>query len=341
MAEQPSVSIIVLNWNGFDDTVRCFTSLRALDYPSFRIVLVDNGSEHDEGKRLAEMFPEVHLIANRTNRGFAGGNNDGMRWALESGAAYIVTLNNDCVVEPNWLSALVQGVQSAGADFGSSRIMLDPDRHLVGSDGDVLLADGSALAENRNLPFGGGPIKPIFGACGAASLFSAECLKSTALAGPQYFDEMYFAYYEDADLALRLRAKDFKGVMVPDAVVYHKQSQTAGAYSFFKTFLSEKNRILNMLLNYPAWLIPLGELFFVLRQILLAVHAVFSRTGKGSRYMKHTGPLKALAGILRARVWVLVHLGEAWRNRAARKRSGLMPRRVYRIFYWRIGRMLA
>ena len=153
--KEPSIVIIVLNWNGFSDTTACLESLRRLDYSNVKTVLVDNGSENEEGRRLAERFPEVHLLANAHNRGFAGGNNDGIQWALNRGCDFIVNLNNDCLVEPDWLTELTRAVLHTGADFASSRIMCYPQTELICSDADGILPDGAGFVLRGMQPWNG------------------------------------------------------------------------------------------------------------------------------------------------------------------------------------------
>ncbi len=156
MTQQPSVAIIILNWNGFDDTVECLQSLRKLTYAKYELVLVDNGSANHEGGKIKELYPEIHLIGNESNRGFAGGCNDGINWAMENGFPYIVLLNNDCLVEKDWLQNLVFGLVASHADFASSRIMYYPETDLICSDGDVLLPDGSGVSMNAHRRYRGG-----------------------------------------------------------------------------------------------------------------------------------------------------------------------------------------
>ena len=241
MMQEPSVTIIILNWNGFSDTVACLESLRSLDYGNCKTVLVDNGSENNEGKRIAEAFPEVHLISNSQNRGFAGGNNDGIKWALARGCDFIVNLNNDCLVEPDWLKNLVRAVVHAGADFASSRVMCYPQTELICSDADGLLPDGSGFVL-RSMQSWNGNRNPyrIVSATGAASLYSADCVRKVSIDPDQFFDELYFAYFEDVDLGFRLNAKKCIGISVPEAVVYHKGQQSSGKHSFFHLFHLEK-----------------------------------------------------------------------------------------------------
>src|SRR3954453_12196768 len=93
----PLIIIVVLNWNGCADTIECLESVRALDYPNFRTVLVDNGSTDRTVVATRQHFPDVHIIQNGRNLGYAAGNNVGIRYALRQGADYILILNNDTI----------------------------------------------------------------------------------------------------------------------------------------------------------------------------------------------------------------------------------------------------
>jgi GT2 family glycosyltransferase len=336
MRDDSSVAIIILNWNGFNDSVECLNSLRTVTYRNYQIVLVDNGSLNDEGFRLKEMFPEVHLINNLINRGFAGGNNDGINWALEQGSDYIVNLNNDCLVGKDWLSELIDGVKISKADFASSRIMYYPETNLICSDGDGLLPDGEGVVENHlRSPVTCDEIKPIFSACGAGSIFSASCLQGVKIHRNQFYDELYFAYLEDLDLGIRLNVKNYRGVLVPDAVVYHKGSQSAGFHSYFQIFQLEKNRILNVVLNYPLWLIPAGEAYYIFRTLLHNIKRILLRRKyKQQRDIKPTESYSALSVMLKSRLWVVHNLPKVWNDRKERKRRGMINRKIIGYFYW-------
>jgi len=128
MDNEKTAAIIIINWNGIDDTIECLNSLKNSSHKNYKIVLVDNGSNNSEGSKLKEMFPYIHLIQNQKNRGFAGGNNDGMNWALNNGFGYLINLNNDCIVEGAWLNNLIEGVRAARADYATSRIMFYPEK---------------------------------------------------------------------------------------------------------------------------------------------------------------------------------------------------------------------
>jgi len=105
--DQPCVYIVLLNWNGWRDTLECMRSLDSMEYRNWHAVIVDNGSADDSAKRLREAYPTVPIIENGKNLGFAAGNNVGIRLALKEGADYVFVLNNDATVFPDTLSELV------------------------------------------------------------------------------------------------------------------------------------------------------------------------------------------------------------------------------------------
>ena len=337
MTQTPNLAIIILNWNGFEDTVKCLQSVTENDYSHYKIVLVDNGSENSEGEKLKQLFPQVHLIQNKVNRGFAGGNNDGINWAFDHGCDYIINLNNDCVVTRPWLSQLIAGIISVKADFGSSMILFEDSKDLIASDEDVLLPDGSALSIHRNQPHVfQSKSRPIFGACGAGSIYSKQALQAVRIKENQYFNEMHFAFYEDIDLAMRLHMKDFRAVVVPEAVIYHKHSKTAGKYSEFKIFHSEKNRILNEILNFPVPWIVLGEIFFCTKVFLGLVYAFFNPQSKAGRYKANIKVSRMAPLFLKARWWIIQHFSQILGDRRERKQRGFIKNRVCRYFNWNI-----
>jgi len=336
MAVDPSVAVIILNWNGFEDTVACLQSFQLATYSNYRIVIVDNGSKNDEGRRICQRFPKLHLIQNPVNRGFAGGSNDGIRWALQAGFDYVVCLNNDCIVEPDWLKRLVDGIRFSDAHFASSRIMYYPETHLICSDEDLLRPDGSGLVLNRlKVSDERKGIRPIFGASGAASIYSAACLESVKILGDQYFDELFFAYLEDIDLGIRLNVRGFKGISVPDAVVYHKEAQTSGYRTPFQIFHLEKNRILVELLNYPMWMVPVGEFFYSVKTLLRMCDDYAGKNQRPHHMGKVTGSNDRLGLIVDSRLWVLKNLPVIWQHRKDRINRGLIDRKVHRFFVWK------
>src|SRR5690349_2452680 len=106
ITSMPRIAVLVLNWNGRDDTLQCLESLSKVDYPNFDVIVVDNGSIDDSVQAIRASFPSLLLIENGANLGYAEGNNAGMRVALERGADFILLLNNDTVVDGDLLKEL-------------------------------------------------------------------------------------------------------------------------------------------------------------------------------------------------------------------------------------------
>ncbi|MFC1709978.1 glycosyltransferase family 2 protein, partial [Candidatus Omnitrophota bacterium] len=309
LTKEASVAVIVLNWNGFEDTVQCLNSLKNLDYRNYRVVLVDNGSDNNEGDKLKEMFPHIQLIQNKANRGYAGGNNDGINWALENNFEYVVNLNNDCIVTTGWLTNLIKGIRSTAADFASSLIMFHPATDLIYSYNDVLLPDSSTFTPQRYEEFkDDGKIAEIFSANGAGSIYSSNCLKKVMLENKQHFDELFFAYYEDVDLGSRLTSKQYKCVCVPDALIYHKYSKTSVEYSEFKIFYGERNRVICEIFNYPVYLILIAELWSLLRLIVSLIYSISNRKSKGYAYVRGLNIAKWMLLSLKAKLWIVFNL---------------------------------
>ncbi len=217
------VVVVVLNWNGWPDTVRCLQSLEETDYEPCQVVVVDNGSTDDSVVRLRSLCRAVVLETGK-NLGFAGGNNVGIRYALEQGARYVWILNNDTVVARDALSALVRAAER------------DPDIGAVGAviwamDGSRVLAHGGGCVDLRNgrswyVTDGKNDVAYI---TGASMLIRTDALHKVGL-----FDERFFLYWEDTDLSFRLRAAGWRLAVAADARVWHRESGTVGEATYLK-----------------------------------------------------------------------------------------------------------
>ncbi|ABB33102.1 glycosyl transferase family 2 [Geobacter metallireducens RCH3] len=248
-----TIAIILLNWNGWRDTVDCVESCRKLDYPNFRIVIVDNGSTDGSEAILRERFPDVELIQTGANLGFAGGNNAGIRHALVRGADYVWLLNNDTVVEPGALGALVRVAES------------DPRVGMVGSkivyfdDPWLLWFAGAVIDPERpHRPFHRGLHERDTGqydrvaetgyVTGCSLLARREMMAEVGM-----LDDDLFLYFEDADWSARAARAGWKLLYVPDSVVRHKESvSSGGAASPRLVYYTARNRLYFVRRNFPA-----------------------------------------------------------------------------------------
>jgi GT2 family glycosyltransferase len=223
--ELPLVYVFTLNWNRRDDTLACLSSLAALDYPHKRLLLVDNGSNDDTIAAVKRRFPEVEIIRNEKNLGFAGGANVGLRHSLAQGADYIFFINNDAIAHPHLLRHLL-AVTGPSVGMVAPKIYYAGEPHRIWSTGanrhpltseyigDARDAvDGEAWQQIMERDF--------FAGC--ALLLSRELLETIGL-----FDERFFMYYEDSDLSWRARAAGFRLVLNPQAHVWHKVARSSG-----------------------------------------------------------------------------------------------------------------
>jgi GT2 family glycosyltransferase len=217
----PTVACILLNWNGWQDTVACLAALAKVTYGNFSIVVVDNGSRNDSVIRIREACPGITLLETGKNLGFAGGNNVGIRYAIDHGAEYIWLLNNDTEPRPTALTELVE------------KALSNPKLGAIGSTLMYAHDPGSVQA------WGGGRINVWIGRSfhtlvpqkddwfdyitAASLLIPRQALEDVGL-----LDEGFFLYWEDGDLGFRLREGGWKLGVAADSIVLHKEHASTG-----------------------------------------------------------------------------------------------------------------
>ncbi|MBW1855160.1 MAG: glycosyltransferase family 2 protein [Deltaproteobacteria bacterium] len=257
ISHQPKVFIIILNWNNLQDTVECLESVKKLNYQNFEIVLVDNASTDGSVQVLEEEYPEVILLKNERNLGYAVGNNEGIEKAMELGCEYIFLLNNDTIVDGDCLKELVKTAESdLHIGIVGPKIYLFQDPSIVWyAGGEILFRD--AISHTRGLFKRDHPsyntIKEVSFITGCAMLVKKEAIEGVGL-----FDHHFVSYMEDTDLCWRMKKKGFKLVYLPDAKIYHKVSQSFGttAYNEKTMYLMGRNAVLFVKKygNFTQWL---------------------------------------------------------------------------------------
>lgn len=220
----PKVSIIVLNWNGLDDTIECLESLKKIAYPNYEVIVVDNGSKGNDAQVLKEKFSDyIHLIQNEKNYGCTGGNNIGIRYALDKGSPdYILILNNDMVVAPDFLTQMIEvadGDTSIGI-VGPKVYYYDfPDIiHSAGMKTNAWLGYFGSIGY-KHLDAGQydtqQEVDSISGCC---LLVKKEIIHQVGM-----FDESYFCYWDEVDYCFRAKSAGFRIIYVPQAIAWHKK----------------------------------------------------------------------------------------------------------------------
>ncbi len=224
-----AVAVVVLSWNGREDTLRCLRSLAEITYRPLDTVVVDNGSHDGSPDAVAAAFPDVQLIRLDRNTGFSGGVDTGIRAGLERGADAVLLLNNDMVVETRFLEPLVLALRPGVAAVCSQILYASEPARIWYAGASFRPRRGH---HGRNIGHGRPPFpasKAPYGvdcACGGAMLISRAAVAAVGL-----FDEGLFAYREDLDWSLRARQAGQQILVVPASVVRHTVSGSSGGAS--------------------------------------------------------------------------------------------------------------
>jgi GT2 family glycosyltransferase len=225
-ATRPLVYVVLLNWNDAPNTLACLHSILALNYPCFRVLVVDNGSTDGSDRAIQEAFPGVELIANSANLGFAGGANVGLDYARRQGAAYVFFVNNDTILDPELLAELVRVAQAnPRAGLLTPKIYFHHDPRLVWAAG----ARYVAFPPRVKMIGLGKPDHPRFDvlrqveyATGCALLIRGAVLDTVG-----GFDPIFWPiYHEDYDYCARVVKAGWEIWYVPAARMWHKDSRS-------------------------------------------------------------------------------------------------------------------
>ena len=250
-------SVVIVNWNGRYWLEQCLPTLQAQTSPSFEIIVVDNGSDDGSVSWLQAEWPTIRLLALPENTGFAKANNLGIQ---ATSSPYILTLNNDTLVEPDWVEQMITAVTTPDIGMVACQMQQWQHPHLLDSAGIELDWSGIAWNRGHNQPAHQHTTsQDVFGPCAGAALYRRQMLEEIGL-----FDEDFFAYYEDVDLAWRAQQAGWRCVYQPQARVRHWHSATASHNPPLKTFLLGRNKLWAILKNYPwpaliwAWPFILG-----------------------------------------------------------------------------------
>jgi GT2 family glycosyltransferase len=303
-AGDPLVSIIVVNWNGAGFIEDCLASIENQTWRNRECILVDNGSEDgslEKMRKWVERVPNTQLIALGSNTGFCQANNIGFAAAK---GEWIALMNNDAMAEPAWIEELIRcgdperriGMIGSKILFADPKGVIDKAGHLIYWDGQnrgrgTMEADAGQYEQEEEI------LWPD--AC--AALYHRQVFMDTG-----GFDETFFAFGDDADLGMRARLLGWKAWYAPKAVVHHRHSATAGAYSPLKIMLVERNRLLLAIKNFP-WSLLLANPYWSLRRFIWHAYAATRRQG-------------AAAQLVAAQGWMRLPFILAWAYASAAKR---------------------
>jgi len=217
------VSIIILNWNGLKDTVECLESLKKITYPNYKVVVVDNRSIGDDVARLRHGFGDyIHIIENDKNYGYTGGNNIGMRYCLAHlQPDYLLVLNNDIVVAPDFLNHLVDAAEAdpAVGIAGPKVYYYDYPNCIQSAGATINMWTGQVTSigckqVDRGQYDNQREVDYVSGSC--------LLIRKNVVQRVGMFDESYFCYWDETDYCTRVRKAGHKIMYVPQARIWHK-----------------------------------------------------------------------------------------------------------------------
>jgi len=245
----PLAYVVILNWNRREYLRDCLRAAFDQTYARFRVIVVDNGSTDGSAALVRDEFPEARLVELPENLHFARGSNAGFEAAMQDReCAHVVALNNDTRVDPEWLSELVRAARDPRIGTASSKLLFMDRPKVINSAGICATRDGAGVDRGWNEADEGqfDEAVDVFGPSGGAALYRREALGTVGI-----YDPDFVAYYEDLDLAWRIRLAGWEARFAPRSVVYHKYSGSSSPRAIWKTYQGERNRIWNLVQNYP------------------------------------------------------------------------------------------
>lgn len=273
----PKISVIILNWNGWQDTLECLDSMSKIDYPNCETVIVDNDSKNESVEKIKEWLNansgktrvNYKLIVNDHNAGFAGGNNKGIDYAVKNGADYVFLLNNDTLADPSSIGKLAEAAEADKTiGIAGSKIYYYPRGEkeriwFAGGKVNWLKTKGEHIDLNKEED--GGEKKnenseqrsfPVDYITGCAMLIRREVIEKIGM-----LSDDYFLYYEDTDYCLRARRAGWQCVLVPESHIWHKISRSTKELSSSYIYYHARNGLLMAKRTSSAAMIPIVYLF--------------------------------------------------------------------------------
>lgn len=255
------VSVVILNWNGKKHLLKCLTSLKSITYKPVEVIVVDNASSDDSVSAVKKSFPWVKIIANTQNRGYSGGNNDGIK---ASRGEYIFILNNDTQVHRSFVEPLVEIMKDPSVACVQPKLVYGDKRTMLNAVGSYFTSSGFlyhyGYRKNADLPQYNSRLT-IYSAKGAAMMLRKSALDRVGL-----FDEDFFIYFEETDLCHRLWLAGYTVVYEPTSLIYHYEAVDTHREmeNSHIMFLSYRNRIASFIknLSFESLILLLPTLLF-------------------------------------------------------------------------------
>jgi len=303
----PKVSIIIVNHNGLEHLKACLDSVLKTEYPNFEIIFIDNKSTDNSVKFVEKSYPSIKIIRNNENLGFGAAANLGI---TSSSGKYIAFLNEDVEVDRNWLTPLVECMESNRNIAVCEGKMLhffnrkffdsaNGAGRFIDKFGNVFVRGGEEIDQGQYNK----SVKTFY----ALTLFRRTIFQEVGL-----FDTKFFLYYEETDLCWRIRLKSFEIVYVPSSIIYHKGPKK-GKTSSNRSYHFTRNKLMMLIKNYS--LKSLICVFPILLFDLVLGFAVFFIGGDFNRVLN----------IIKAPFWVVINFKKIWIDHQRIQLSRITP----------------
>lgn len=242
MPALPKIAIIILHWNSVRDTLACLDAVSRLEYERLQVIVVDNGSTDGSAEMIRACHPQATLLSSAENLGYAGGNNFGMRYALDHGADYFWLLNDDVLIAPDSLAVLISAAQANSAvGFLGPLVYLREEPQSILSAGGFIGSDHTAYQRGLGEPDQGqyAGIQEVAFVSGCALMASREMVDRVGI-----LDEDFFAYQEEIEWCYRARQAGFKVLFVSQAKAWHPDTRRRDQFSPVVTYYITRNSLL-------------------------------------------------------------------------------------------------
>lgn len=289
----PKCSIVIVNTNELHHLKICLPTIISQNYPDFEVIVVDNASQDGSIDYIERAYPQVKVVRNQCNLGYAAANNIGFESASGD---YIAVLNPDTKVEPDWLIELVSALEDdRQAAMATPKILLLSNPERINTCGNEITLTGLTFCRGLDQPRRNYPVPETVSAVSGA----AFVIRKSVLTHIGGFDESFFIYYEDTDLSLRAILAGYECLYIPTSVIFHNYSFK---FSPRKCYFQERNRYYSLLktLRWPTFFVLLPEL--LISEVLAWGYAIIcSSAHVNNKFQSYVWLVRNINKILTAR----------------------------------------
>lgn len=281
MLTEVNIGVVIINYNSAKYLLKALSTLAQQTYQPVEVIILDNASNEELPSNIFETKLNLKLIKSTTNLGFAAGNNFAIQ-NLDKSVNWIALLNPDAYPDQNWLAEMVKIIRSHPSyTFLGSKLLCETEPNLLDGTGDAYHISGKAwrMLHKKPIHQASSELKEIFSPCAAAALYRRDIFEEA-----EGFDESFFCYYEDIDLAFRLRLLGYKCCYVPTAIATHTGSATTKRHSDFYTYHGHRNLVWTYLKNMPGFLLFLSLPLHIMLNIVSIL--IISSRGQTNTILK-------------------------------------------------------